>query len=173
MTTTVEQSSWGSYPSIYALGHRYLSELLLDPVLVEEKIDGSQFSFGLFNFTGTQELRCRSKGAQLNIIAPEQMFKKAVDTASNLAGKLHEGWTYRGEYLAKPKHNTLVYERVPRENIILFDISPGYECYLPYDEKQREAERLGLEIVPRLYEGRVQSVEHFRSLLDTISCLGG
>ena len=37
--------SWHSYPSTFALGHKALAELLLDPVLVEEKIDGSQFSW--------------------------------------------------------------------------------------------------------------------------------
>lgn len=41
--------SWHSYPSIFAIGHRALAELLLDPVIVEEKVDGSQFSFGLFD----------------------------------------------------------------------------------------------------------------------------
>jgi ATP-dependent RNA circularization protein (DNA/RNA ligase family) len=36
-----------SYPSIYALGHRAIRELFDGPVVVEEKIDGSQFSFGV------------------------------------------------------------------------------------------------------------------------------
>lgn len=36
-----------SYPSIYAIGHKELDELFDDPVLVEEKVDGSQFSFSL------------------------------------------------------------------------------------------------------------------------------
>lgn len=169
----IEQSSWGSYPSIYALGHRYLKDLLLDPVLVEEKVDGSQFSFGVFNVTGQQELRCRSKGAQLNLVAPEKMFQRAIDTVSSIAGKLKEGWTYRGEYLVSPKHNTLIYDRVPKEHIILFDISPAYETYLSYEEKQQEAERIGLEVVPKMMYGMIETMEHFRSLLDTTSCLGG
>ena len=29
--------SWHSYPSIFAMGHRALKELFLDPVIVEEK----------------------------------------------------------------------------------------------------------------------------------------
>lgn len=40
--------AWHSYPSVYALGHKALTELLLDPVLVEEKIDGSLCGFGLY-----------------------------------------------------------------------------------------------------------------------------
>ena len=67
-------NSWHSYPSIYNIGHRYVVDLLNEPVLIEEKIDGSQFSFGVFD----GELKCRSKGAQLNLVAPEKMFIKAI-----------------------------------------------------------------------------------------------
>lgn len=166
-------SSWHSYPSIYALGHRCVEDLLLDPVLVEEKIDGSQFSFGVFENADGLDLRCRSKGAQLNIIAPDGMFQRAVDTAKALQGKLRVGWTYRGEYLMKPKHNALAYDRIPKDHVILFDINTGEESYLSYDEKKAEAERLGLEIVPCMFNGTITDLQHFRSMLDTVSCLGG
>ena len=59
-------SSWNSYPKIYALGHAYLKELSLDPVIVEEKVDGSQFSFGLIN----GELKCKSHRKELILDAP-------------------------------------------------------------------------------------------------------
>jgi hypothetical protein len=165
--------SWHSYPSIYALGHRYIADLLLDSVLVEEKIDGSQFSFGLFQGDEGLYLRCRSKGAELNLIAPDSMFKRGVETVQSLAGKLHLGWTYRAEYLMKPKHNALAYDRIPKDHIILFDINTGHEEYMPYEQKAGEAARLGLEVVPKMYEGTIEDVQHFRSLLDTVSCLGG
>ena len=168
-----EMNSWHSYPSIYALGHRYVEELLLDPVLVEEKIDGSQFSFGVFEHADGKDLRCRSKGAQLNIIAPDAMFSRGVETAKRLMDQLHVGWTYRAEYLMKPKHNALAYDRIPKDHVILFDINTGEESYLSYDEKKAKAERLGLEIVPKMFEGMITDVQHFRSLLDTVSCLGG
>ena len=37
-----------SYPKIYSLGHAAILDLLDGRVIVEEKVDGSQFSFGLF-----------------------------------------------------------------------------------------------------------------------------
>lgn len=167
-------TSWHSYPSIFALGHRYVADLLLDPVLVEEKVDGSQFSFGVFtDETGVKFVRCRSKGADINVIAPEGMFKKGVEWVQANQDNLVTGWTYRGEYLMKPKHNTLVYDRVPNNNIILFDINVAEETYLPYDLKLEEAQRIGLEVVPRVFEGHVTDVQHFRGFLDTTSCLGG
>lgn len=167
-------TSWHQYPSIYNLGHKYLSELLLDPVLVEEKLDGSQISFGIFIGTDSQPyLRVRSKGAELNILAPDNMFKLGVEFIQSIQHKLMLGWTYRGEYLRKPKHNALAYERTPVNNIAIFDINYGEEAYLPYDEKRREAERIGLEVVPQLHYGMVEDLQHFRTLLDTTSYLGG
>ena len=160
-------TSWHSYPKIWSLGHRGATELLLDPVIVEEKVDGSQFSFGLFE----DGYRARSKGAVLNLVAPETMFVKACNVIQSLP--LKEGWTYRGEYLAKPKHNVLAYDRTPKNHIIIYDINNGHESYLSWEEKAVEAARLGLEVIPRLYEGRVDSPDQFRAMLDTVSCLGG
>lgn len=166
------ETSWHSYPSIFALGHRALNELLLDPVIVEEKVDGSQFSFGLFDQeNGERVLRCRSKGAQLNIIAPEKMFTEAVAVAQSLP--LTVGWTYRAEYLKKPKHNSLAYDRIPEKHLIVFDINTGHEEYMAYADKAKECARLGLEIVPLVFEGVIDSHEHFRSMIDRVSALGG
>lgn len=164
-------TSWHSYPSIYALGHRAVRDILATPVLVQEKVDGSQVSFGLFPGTDAEPLRVRSKGADLNVLAPEKLFARAVEVIRGLP--LREGWTYRGEYLAKPKHNALAYDRTPRQHIILFDVSVGHEDYLPYDAVREEAARLGLEVVPRLHEGVVESLEMFRELLSRTSVLGG
>lgn len=165
--------SWNSYPSIYALGHRAIADLFKEPVIVEEKIDGSQFSFGVFEIEGERVLKCRSKGAQINVIAPDGMFKLAVETVQKIADQLTPGWTYRGEYLMKPKHNALAYDRTPKDHIILFDIAVGPDYYVSYEAKAQEAERLGLEVVPRIYQGIVEDAQQFRSYLETTSCLGG
>lgn len=164
-------SSWHSYPSIFALGHKALENLFDGHVQIEEKVDGSQFSFGKFD----GELRCRSKGTELNVDAPEKMFSKAVETAKRLLPLLREGWTYRGEYLQSPKHNALAYDRFPEGHIILFDINTGYEQYLPYDRKFEEAQRLGLEVVPLFNSGKdfVITEEYIVSLLERESVLGG
>mgnify|MGYP001560058865 CR=1 FL=1 len=159
--------SWHSYPSIFALGHRAIAELLLDPVLVQEKVDGSQCSFGLF----PDGYRARSKGAQLNILAPDKMFAKAVEIIQSLP--LHEGWTYRAEYLTKPKHNALAYARIPTNHLIMFDINTGHETYLDYAGVCDEAARLGLEVVPSLFSGVVTDLQMFRAFLESVSILGG
>ena len=158
-----------SYPTVFQIGHKAIADIFSGPVIVEEKVDGSQFSFGLVN----GELVCRSHGKQMLVDAPEKMFVKAVETVKNLQPKLTPEWIYRGEYLEKPKHNTLVYSRTPDKNIIIFDIMTGPETYLEYDDKKWEANEIGLECVPLLYSGKVENFEMFQSFLDRESVLGG
>ena len=160
--------SWCSYPKVYALGHAAIGAIFPGgPVLVEEKIDGSQFSFGVFD----GEIRVRSKGRQFEIDAADQMFLKATESVRELAPLLHDGWTYRAEYLQKPKHNVLAYDRIPVKHLIIFDINDGHESYLPRAEKEAEAERLGLEVVPSIEGGH--DAESVLALLDRVSILGG
>lgn len=158
-----------SYPKIFALGHRELAELFFDPVVVEEKVDGSQFSFGVLD----GELHCRSKGVALVVDAPDSMFAKGVEVAKELAPVLRPNWIYRGEYLQKPKHNTLAYDRIPARHIALFDVCPALETYLTAEEKAAEAERIGLETVPALHVGRVTSADDLLAFMERTSFLGG
>lgn len=160
--------SWHSYPSIYNLGHRYIQDLLTVSVNVEEKIDGSQFSFGVDE---QGELHIRSKGATLYVDAPETMFSKAVTAVKELQPLLHPGWTYRAEYLSKNKHNALNYGRIPTKNIIVFDINTSEVGYLSYEEKKQECQRLGLEVVPLLFSGKL-TMDKFQELMSTDSVLG-
>lgn len=162
-------SSWHSYPSIFALGHAAVADLLNGPVQVEEKVDGSQFSFGVFDGT----VRVRSKNQEIPVDAPEGMFAEAVASVLERQHLLTPGWTYRAEYLKKPKHNGLAYDRIPTGHLIVFDINTDQETYLAQDEKRAEAARIGLETVPLLYVGEVHDIVAFRAFLDTPSVLGG
>jgi hypothetical protein len=183
-------SSWHSYPSIFNLGHRAVRELLNYPHIVEEKVDGSQFSFGLIPLRdgvgagvpyGTVDgvdcdLCIRSKGVVMNIIAPEKMFKKAAESVQQRAHLLHVGWTYRCEYLAKPQHNSLAYDRVPEGYLIGFDVSTGDNEWLNPQEKWDEFKRIGLQCVPVLAYSKAggTTLETLRSIIDnTTSVLGG
>lgn len=163
-------TSWHSYPSIFALGHRALADLFTEPVRIQEKIDGSQFSFGVFD----GEVHCRSKGQQIILDAPENMFKRAVDAVLAVREQLRDGWTYRAEYLEKPHHNALTYTRIPDGNLILFDINDVEEGYLSHDDVVAEAERLGFEAVPQFFSGLwTEGHVALSALLDRESCLGG
>jgi len=158
-----------SYPRVYALGHRAIEELLADPVVVQEKVDGSQFSFGRIDGV----LYVRSKNVVIDLDNPDKRFAPAIQTVLGFEERLVDGVTFRGEVLNRPKHNTLQYGRAPLGNIVLFDVDQGLEAYTPPVEVAELAARLGLEAVPTLYTGKLASFDQLTQLLDRESFLGG
>lgn len=171
-----------AYSSPFNLGHKALAEIWNGSVYIQEKIDGSQFSFGVRG----GRLLCRSRKVEINQLDPG-MFKEAVETVQRLyaLGLMNEGWTYRGEFLAKPKHNTLAYERVPSGNVILFDIDMGLQDYVmflgpngsgPQPGFEMAAVSLGLEWVPTYFKslpGFKPDIDGLREFLNRTSVLGG
>ncbi len=175
-----------SYASSYRFGHKAIDGLWQVPLYIEEKVDGSQFSFASID----GELRCRSRGADLYVEAPDSLFRGAVEYAKQLhdGGKLVPGWVYRGEVLKSPKHNSLAYDRVPRHNIILFDVNDGDGSSVPRaafatntTTLESIAADLDLEVVPLLgivlpsdYSGLGQLGDKLRYMVEnTTSVLGG
>lgn len=160
-----------SYPKIFNIGHPSVASLFEGDITIEEKIDGSQFSFGMIN----GELSLKSKGSELIVDAPEKMFTKAIQQIVSISHLLHPGWVYRGEYLQKPKHNTLAYDRIPTNHVMIYDIMISDENYISYQDKQVEAIRLGFETVPLIFEGNGSeyNVTKLVSLMDRTSVLGG
>ncbi len=157
-----------SYSSIQAVGHRMVDDVLDGHVVVQEKIDGSQISFGLVD----GELKIRSKNSMRDL-DEEGMFTKGIETIKNIKHLLEEGWTYRGEYLQKPKHNTKKYDRVPKGHIALFDIDTGNQHYLPPEEVLEIAWNLGIEAVRTIYRGDECRVDMLEIIVkETISELG-
>jgi hypothetical protein len=155
-------------PKIYALGTRFNTSIFNGPVVIEEKIDGSQFSFCYTDGV----LVCRSKGQV--IIGDPGMFRQAVEVATALAteGSLANGYTYQCEYLAKPKHNVLAYARIPASHLVLFDVRDYSGGYLTAAEKHASAAALGLEPVPVFFEGSIFSVGTDSDYLQRDSVLG-
>lgn len=161
-----------SYPKVWNLGHPAIRDLFNGPVVVQEKVDGSQFTFGVLGGV----LHFRSKGATIYRETTDKLFLPAIETATALfeKGALVEGWQYRGEALFRPKHNTLAYARAPIGGVILFDVDTGLENRVSQPERLESIARdLGLEIVPTLHVGEIADVETLRALLGRESVLGG
>lgn len=165
--------SLGRYGKIFALGHRATKGLLDKPVVVEEKVDGSQISWGLVG--DPPRLWARSKRLTLDLDEPPNLFAPSVASIQRMAEDhlLTPGVVYRGEAMGRPRHNTLAYGRVPQGHIALFDVDAGTEDYLGCEEKARVATRLGIEAVPLLFEGVLSSPARLEKLLELESFLGG
>jgi len=170
----MERSNHGinSYGSIYALGHIAVVDILNgDDVEITEKVDGSQISFGVID----GELMIRSKNQRLHIGADNGMFNPAVEKIDFFANILTPGYVYRGEFFMKPKHNTLAYERTPKNNIMIYDIEKtmGSSDYLRHRDRQKESMRIGFEPVRVFFVGTGCTLDWIKGYLEEYSILGG
>ena len=140
-------------------------------VVVQEKIDGSQISFGKKG----GELFVRSKNKMIDVDCPDGLFANAVSVLKDRS--LPEGYVFRGEYLKTPKHNVLAYDRIPKDHIIIYDIEKedGSNDYVQYAEVVIIAESFGFEVVPTFLKCPFEYLDQKKidGLMKTQSILGG
>jgi hypothetical protein len=161
-----------AFPKIFPVGSDYIQNLFKGDVEITEKIDGSQFDFGCDE---NNQIVMRSKGKEMYFESYEKLFNKAVDFVADKQGLIlkYPGTYFYCEYLQKPKHNILCYERVPENNLILFGVRIEGNGYISkYNQLEKWGRILGLETVPILYHGKVNSYEELSKYLETPSCLG-
>ena len=146
------------YTKVRTLGSSRTERAMVGEVVIQEKIDGSQFRFGL-NEDG--ELVLGSKGVNWEYQAWDKMFALGAEYVTSIADKIKMTFMpdtyFFCEYLNKPKHNTLTYDRVPKNNLILFDVMFNGE-WIGQDRKSLEmhAFDLGIDVVPELWRGTVE-----------------
>lgn len=165
-----------SYPKIWHVGHRAVQGLFDGPVRVQEKVDGSQISF----VKRAGKLYARSKGAMLvegvtpdDEIVCDGMFEAGVRSILDSFGRFPDDVVYRGEYLSKPKHNTLSYERVPVNHIVIFDIQVEEQWVQDPKYFHNLASLMGFETIPTCFTGEIASAGELDELMETTSFLGG
>lgn len=154
---------WGAVPLIDGPDNRPFAA---GNCLVQEKVDGSQISFGLID----GELSIRSKNTDITD-GSNSMFLPAIEAIRSM--DLTPEVVYRGECLTKPKHNTLKYHRTPASFIALFDAYDSLNnLWATPKELHGAADALGCDAVPTLHVGPIDK-EKFGELLETESFLGG
>jgi len=159
-------SKLSSYSKPLNLGHKFLDKLWDGIVYVQEKVDGTLYA--------------RSRKQNL-IVSPDTggMFGLALQTVLDLESLLIPGYTNRGEFLSKPKHNSLRYDRAPDKYIIIYDVDKGDQDYMEPDELANEANRIGLLSVPLLASytekpnlAEIQKLLGHTSILDGVDIEG-
>ncbi len=168
------------WPKIHSFGHRYNRHIFDGNVQITEKVDGSQFSFGMLG----SDLIIRSKEASLYPEDPQSQFAPAVEHVKHLyaANKLVPGRMFYSETLSKPKHNVLHYSRVPLNNIALFGVHiVGLNLWLDYGSLMQYAKQLDIDVVPtfpsssgyvKAFDGTID-MDYLTSLFKKESFLGG
>ena len=163
-----------SYSKVYHWGHAQLDVLKTTAniqVSVQEKIDGSQISFGR---DANGVFHVRSKNASIDISNPPDLFRKVSRYLASIQSKMEKGVTYRAEVISALKHNTLIYSKTPKNNLILFDVDIGNQHYEHPDKLEKHAEKLGIDSIGVLYSGVLPDREKLNSILENNdSMLGG
>ena len=159
------------YSKIHQMYHREVHRMKGHPVVIQEKIDGSQISFGRKD----GKLFVRSKNQMIDIENPDGMFANAVDVLKDRT--LPEDFVWRGEYLKKPNHNVLAYDRIPKDHIIIYDIEngDGSNDYLPPEVVGEISDQYGFEVVPTFLDCLFNFIDQglIDELMKNQSILGG
>ena len=169
------------YPKIVHYGSKdmYLEDLAKGKVVAEEKIDGSLLRVrcnGDERLFGSKNIVWDAEHPLDGMFAPG-----VIELTKLLSGFLPQNSvTIYGEYLAKPRQNTLSYERVPKHNFVVFDVllndpQHGEEwSFMGYGEKKQFSESLDLEVVQLLEESEfpIINLEKINTLLQKDSMLG-
>ena len=103
------------------------------------------------------------------------MFNLAINYVRSIEYKIPNNTIFYCEYLQKPKHNSLEYGRVPKNNLMLFGVCDSAEKFISeYNDLLAFGELLDIEVVPLLYKGMInlKDIEFFNLLLDKESVLG-
>lgn len=163
-------SKTAAFPKILHIGDKQILDLFDGEVEITEKVDGSQIGFGLVD----GELVVRSKGREIDLDNFDKMFGEGIEYIQSVKHLLPEELFFYGEYLQKPRHNVLAYDRIPTHHIALFGV---------YNQQTREhfghaaikhwAELLGVDAIPLLKVGRSSPEEVLDAVKDTVSYLGG
>jgi len=161
-----------SYPKVLTLGSYQTDRALVGTVYIQEKVDGSQFRFGVDEKGGVWI------GSHHCTFAPGEaagMFKLAVDYINSIQDTVKQFkplTTFFCEFLGKPKQNVIAYTRVPQNNLVLFDAYGPSSGWYNRVELEATAACLGIDVVPTFKIGET-SLDELRTFLTTYSFLGG
>jgi hypothetical protein len=165
-----------SYPKVITIGTYGTENFLKGEVRVDEKIDGSQFGFGVYH----GEIGFRSHGQLINPACPPNMFKSVVDYLLSKREYLvdtfcHHPVYFYGEVVTKRKQNVLEYAQPAMGGLVLFDMVSDMGWEMP-EALAFYAEQLGISYAPPLFMGRL-TFEELNAMLTALdhatSFLGG
>lgn len=161
-----------AFPKIWALGNRAILDIFNYDVEITEKVDGSQFVFGIDRIG---QYYCRSKGVMIDPNNSPDLFRPVVNwSRTKVLDEVFWGFAFYGETLCRPKHNSLEYSRVPKNNFALFGVSnfEGDRHTHDFPSLYGWAKTLDSDVVKLLYKGRAD-FNKVKELLGQESFLGG
>jgi len=120
------------------------------------------------------QLYMRSKGAQLFVEQPENLFKEGIEYIHNIKDILPDEIVFYAEYLKNRKHNSLVYGRIPENHLMLFGaMAYPHQSFFGYSDLKKMSAELSIECVPLIFCGKIKHQADIITFLDRKSILGG
>jgi len=159
------------YPKVLTLGSSMTENALEGTVFLQEKVDGSQFRFGV-NDDG--KLLLGTRNTQLSRENPDKMFRPVVSYLLSIESRITENFKpdtyFYAEYLAREKHNVLRYDRIPKNYLVLFDCLEN-GGWVERDELEEMAKVLDIDVIPEFLVGKA-TVDTIKDFLKNDSFLG-
>ncbi|NRR22829.1 RNA ligase family protein [Brevibacillus sp. MS2.2] len=155
------------YTDIIRLGHQTTEGVFKegDSIIIQEKLDGANASFRY-----DEETNCiRAFSRNMELHEEENLHGFFQWTQQLPKEEIVAGMVYFGEWLNPHKIKYPQYEK----QFIIFDMYDTAACeYVDFPIVEREAQRLGLHLVPVFYRGEYQGEEHLKSFVGK-TALGG
>jgi len=139
------------------LGNSGTERALVGEVIIQEKVDGSQFRFGI-NEDG--EFVMGSKSVNWEYEQWDKMFRPGCEYLLSIEDKIKEMFKpdtyFYAEYLLSVKHNVLKYGRIPQNHFILFDVLENGAWTTDRARLETVALALDIDVVPELFRGEIE-----------------
>ncbi len=159
------------YPKLLHIGHRSIKTIFSSSVEVQEKIDGSQFSFMKLN----DKIIFRSKNVEFDLTNAPDLFRPSIANILLNEKNVEEGYIYRAESIKNKRHNMLEYERAPIGNTIIFDIQKmpyGSQDYLSHEEICQHCSKINCEPIKSFGTHLINDIDETGPWMESISQLG-
>jgi cytidyltransferase-like protein len=160
-------------------GNEFINKLFQSFVTVNEKMDGSAFTFERDSDTGKFKFYKRDQRNPITLVDRTLMkyYEKPIQYIESLPPHIIQniprGWRFGLEYFANPKPVEIAYDRVPKNNLILSYVhkaegAKGRSTVQNQEDLNNWADLLGVERPPIIFQG-VLSKEQKRKILEFIN----
>ena len=158
------------YPKVLHVGTPLVETIFNEEVEISEKVDGSQCRIHL-----TEDFVM--VGSKNQIPADNNMFSIAHEQGERIYEDTD--WESFGvdvtlfcEFMKSPKHNTIKYDRVPKNHLYLFGALID-DVHMKTQELYEIADVIEIDRPNIMYEGMIESAKELEAFMTHESYLGG
>lgn len=148
-----------------------LEEIFNNEITIYEDIQGSKI---WVNWDGSEftirQKSLRSEPINLVDLAMQNYYNKAMDYFNNLDVRvkslLNKKWTFCFEYFPDEQPANIVYDRIPKNNLVLTSINKGGKYSFDIEELQEYANLFEVDMIPIIFQGNLtetmkESIKYF------------